>query len=276
MQMSPGRSGTKRLTIAAAIVAVLAAVPPSAEAHEFWLEPVLFTPKTGASVPIVHRIGQNFEGDSYPYVRSWFRRFALVDARGERPIKSVEGDDPAAEVRFGASGLAIVVLQSTPDEAVFENMEKFRAYLKEEGLERFEKVHTELGRPLTGIRELYTRCAKALVSVGGRNGSDRAVGLPLELIAERSPYALGADMVLPVRLMHAGKPLEGATVKVFNERDRATHRRFVTDAEGRVLVHLPVRDRYLVSAVHMLPPTAAEQKKADWTSLWASLTFMRP
>ena len=68
----------------------------------------------------------------------------------------------------------------------------------------------------------------------------------------------------------------GATIKVFNENDRKVHRRFITDAEGRARIELPVRDRYLLGAVHMLAPTPAEQKKADWTSLWASLTFMRP
>ncbi len=245
-------------------------------AHEFWLEAVVLTPKVGASVPIVHRIGQNFEGDSYPYVRAWFRRFAHIDARGERPIKGVEGDDPAAEVRFTNRGLSILVYLSNPDEVVFETMEKFRAYLVDEGLERFEKAHTELGKPLSGIRELYVRCAKALVSVGGGGGSDRAVGLPLELIAERNPYEMGTDNILPVRLLHQGKPLEGATIKVFNEKDRKTHRRFITDAEGRARVELPVKDRYLLGAVHLLAPAASEQKKADWTSLWASLTFARP
>lgn len=264
-------------TIAAACSAGLALIVTvfPALAHEFWLEPVMLTPRVGARVPIVHRIGQNFEGDSYPYVRAWFRRFTHIDARGEQPIKGVEGDDPAAEVRFANRGLSILVYHSNPDEVVFETMEKFGSYLKDEGLERFEKLHTELGKPLMKIRELYTRCAKALVSVGG-GGNDRPVGLPLELIAERNPYELGGtDNVLPVRLLHEGKPLEGATIKVFNEKDRKRHRRFITDAEGRARVELPIKDRYLLAAVHMLAPTASEQKKADWTSLWASLTFAR-
>ena len=256
-------------------IALFVATFPT-QAHEFWLEPVVLTPKVGASVPIVHRIGQNFEGDSYPYVRAWFRRFVHIDARGERPIKGVEGDDPAAEVRFATRGLSILVYHSNSDEAVFETMEKFRAYLADEGLGRFAKAHTDLGKPLSGIRERYVRCAKALVSVGGGGVSDRAVGLPLELIAERNPYELGVDNLLPVRLLHDGKPLEGATIKVFNEKDRKTHRRFITDAEGRAMVELPVKDRYLLGAVQMLVPTASEQKKADWTSLWASLTFARP
>ena len=257
-------------------VTALTVRPAPGCAHEFWLEPVLLTPKVGASVPIVHRIGQNFEGDSYPYVRAWFRRFSHIDARGERPIKGIEGDDPAAEVLGTNRGLSILVYHRNPDEVVFETMEKFGSYLKDEGLERFEKVHTDLGKPQSKIREVYTPCAKALVSVGG-GGNDRPVGLPLELIAERNPYDLGnADNVLPVRLLHEGKPLAGATIKVFNEKDRKSPRRFITDADGRARIELPVRDRYLLGAVHMLAPTPAEQKKADWTSLWASLTFMRP
>ena len=37
---------------------------------------------------------------SYPYLSADTRRFALIDARGEHAIKSVEGDDPAADVTF--------------------------------------------------------------------------------------------------------------------------------------------------------------------------------
>ena len=136
--------------------------------------------------------------------------------------------------------------------------------------------YLELGKPQSGIRELYTRNAKALVSVGAGAGSDRPVGLPLELIAERNPYQLGVETSLPVRLLLDGKPLEGATIKVFNEKDRMAARRYVTDPEGRARIELPINDRYLVSAVHMMTPAPAEQAKADWTSLWASLTFMRP
>lgn len=260
--------------ILAVVGMALAAVSSPVASHEFWLDPVQFMPETGASVPIAHRNGMNFKGETFPYVRAWFKRFTVVDARGERPVKGTEGDDPAAVVAFPQPGLSILVYHSTPDPLVFETMEKFESYLKDEGLEHIAALHRQLGKPQTGIRELYARCAKALVWVGGGSGSDRAVGLPLELVAERNPYQLGAETSLPVRLLHNGKPIEGVMIKVFNGADPTAPGRVRTDAEGRALIELPNAGKYLLNAVHMTPPSPRD--KADWTSLWASLTFARP
>jgi hypothetical protein len=58
-----------------------AAVP--LKAHEFWIDPVTFTPKLGATVPIVFRIGSDFLGGTYPFVRALNSRLALHDAGGK-------------------------------------------------------------------------------------------------------------------------------------------------------------------------------------------------
>ena len=255
-------SSTWLCSARAALLATIMLPSVSATAHEFWLEPVVFMPATGQSVPVVHRIGQNFVGDSFPYVRAWHKRYSLTDGRGERAVKGVEGDDPAVELKFRRPGLAILAYHSTPDELVFETMD------------RFADRHRRAGKPEKNIKEVYSRCAKTLIRVGSGTGNDRAVGLPLELVAEKSPYALGPDNVLPVRLLFNGRPLAGATIKVFQTDVPKTHRRLVTDSDGRARISLPTKDRYLLNAVHMHePPPGA---KPDWTSLWASLTFLRP
>lgn len=244
-------------------------------AHEFWLDPVEFTPKPGATVPIVHRIGQNFLGDTYPFVRSLSRRFSVVDQRGERSIKVIDGDDPAAEVRFATPGLSIIVYQRIAESITFKTWEQFEENLKYEGLEWVIDAHRRTAKPMKDIRELYARCAKSLLQVGTEvSGSDRPVGLPLEIITERNPYSLAPGAKLPVRVLHQGKPITGILVKSFNVADKQGPRLARTDADGRVEVEVPEPGEVLISAVHMLHPARGEP--AEWSSLWASLTFKRP
>ena len=193
-------AGRQFSTGSAAIL--LAVLSGPALAHEFWLDAVNSIPKVATTVPIVHRNGQGFLGDSYPFIRSLTRRFVVIDAKGERAVKAVEGNDPAAEVKFSTPGLAIVAYHRDGEQVVFDTMARFKANLNEEGLTNIAAKHRRLGKPETGIRELFSRYyAKTLVQVGGVGGNDRAVGLALEIAAERNPYALGGDTSLPVRVL---------------------------------------------------------------------------
>lgn len=245
-----------------------------AEAHEFWIDPVTFTPKVGASVPIVFRIGQDFAGDTYPFVRALSRRFTIVDGAGERALRALDGDDPATEIRFPRPGVAIVVHQRVAELITFDTFAAFEESAVYEGVERAVAEHRAANKPMTKIRELFTRCAKSLVNVGGgQAGGDRAIGLPLELVAEQNPYASTTAASLTVRLLHDGKPLAGALVKTWRQMEGAKPRLARSDAEGRVTVDVASKGEYLISAVHMIAPAAGED--ADWSSLWATLTFKR-
>lgn len=266
-------TATRRFFSALAVMMLCATAHP-ALAHEFWLEPADFTPKIGASVPISIRIGQNFKGDSFPFIRGEFKRFVVVDASGEKPVKGVDGDDPAVTMKFPQAGLAIFAHYSTAEPLTFETWEKFESYLALEGLQHIAPLHRQQGKPMTGIKEIYSRCAKLLMSVGGAGGEDRPTGMPLELVAERNPYQLGAGEMLPVRLLFNGKPIEGVQITAFSKTDTINRQRVRTDAEGRARIALPTAGPWLLNAVHMLPPSPRE--KADWTSFWASMTFARP
>ena len=257
----------------AALLILLATMSP-ATAHEFWLEPETYTPRPGQSVPISIRIGQDFKGDSYPFIRGEFKRFVVIDAKGEKPVKGIDGDDPAVKMPFGLPGLSVLAHYSTPEPLVFQEWEKFESYLQTEGLEHIVALHRQQGKPTTGIREIYSRCAKLLMNVQGAGGADRLTGMPLELVAERNPYELGKDELLPLRLFFNGKPSAGILITAFSRADTTNRQRVRTDAEGRARIALPAAGPWLINAVHMLEPTARE--KAHWMSLWASMTFARP
>jgi uncharacterized GH25 family protein len=268
----------RRLVVLLTTSVVLAFHATRAQAHEFWIDPISFTPTLKASVPIVFRIGSDFQGVTYPYVRSLDRGFSILDSRGAVPIKTLDGDDPAAEVRFRVPGLTTIWHRRAPEPVVFDTMAKFEETLVDEGLEAIGEQHRASGKPLTKIREVFSRCAKALLQVGGAGGVDRAVGMPLEFVAAGNPYDHPADKPLSVQLLLDGKPLAGALVKIFiRENPQSsglqTPKRVRTSAEGRVDVDVSRSGEYLIAAVSMKPATAGE--KADWSSIWTSLTFAR-
>jgi Domain of unknown function (DUF4198) len=257
-----------------ALLALVAVLPHFAFAHEFWLDPVDFAPKVGAEVPVVQRTGINFLGDSFPHIQLMSKRFSVLDARGERPIKAVEGDDPAGDAKFPNAGLAIIVYERAPDVVTHPTIERFTEIVAIEGLEHIALQHREERLPLTEIKETYARFAKSLIKVGKSSGADRAVGLTFELVVEADVYKLPANADLPVRVLLSGKPVENVLVKAFNLADKTSPRTARSDADGRVTLTGVPPGEVLVSAVTMF--RSAPATGALWTSLWASTTFKRP
>lgn len=266
---------TKRrgAVLAAAFGAMFMAVS-MAGAHEFWLEPENFSPVVKARTPVSIRVGQQFKGDSFPYIGSEFSRFAQVDASGERALRGTDGDDPALKLRFANEGLVALVHESTFEKLNFETWDKFQAYLDLEGLNAIAGKHKAQAKPAANIREVYARCAKTLIGVGDAKGVDRLAGMTLEIVAEQNPYFLQRGAKMRVRLYYLGKPLADTQITAIARADSTQRVNARTDNDGYAMVRLTHSGPWLLSAVHMIEPEAGE--KAEWKSYWASLTFAVP
>ena len=257
----------------ALLVTVLSA--PIAWGHDFWIEPSAFTPAPGQRVAVRLRVGEHFRGDPVPRDPSRIERFAAVGPSGEARVAGVANSEPAGFMTFGSPGLHLLVYDSN-HASVELGGEKFEEYLKMEGLEAVSTQRAKRGQTADPVKEVYSRCAKSLVAVGGGAGPgfDRTLGLPLELVPEANPYTLQGGGELPVRLLYEGKPLAGALVMAL-QKDRPEPKLSVrSDAKGRVRLRLDRPGVWLVKAVHMVP--AAKETGADWESFWASLTFEVP
>ena len=247
-----------------------------AGAHDFWIEPDSFRPATGASIAMRLFVGQDFKGNPLPYLPDWIERYVYLDPGGkETPVPAIVGDDPAGKFPVKEPGLYVVGYRSARF-TVNLTEEKFQYYVAEEGLERVLPLHRTRRYAKTGIHEAFSRCAKALVEAGApaRPGSDRALGMRLELIAERNPYLPLPRDELPVRLLYENKPLPGALVIAFNKRDVARKVKVRSDRDGRAVLKIDRPGIWLVKAVHIIVPPP--EVKADWESFWASLVFQRP
>lgn len=243
-------------------------------AHDFWIEPSSFRPAVGSTVSARLFVGQKFRGDPVPRNPALIEKFVLVTDAGETPVEGRLGDDPAGRARVVAPGIAVIGYRSR-DSFLSQEADKFEDYLHEEGLERILELRARRGESAKPSREVFSRCAKALVSSGGGSaGYDRNLGLTLELLPEKNPYLLRVGQELPIRLLYEQKPLSGALVVAlpYDAPDAKLSQR--TDRKGRVRLRLPASGRWLVKAVHMVP--ASDAARADWQSLWASLTFEIP
>jgi uncharacterized GH25 family protein len=151
--------------------------------------------------------------------------------------------------------------------------DKFNDYLKEEGLDAVIAARARSQVSQRDGREIFSRAAKSLVRSGEMTAAagDRALGFPIELVAERNPYQMRSGDTLPVRLTFKGAPLAGALVMAFNQRHPFLKKRVRSDQNGRATFTIDEPGPWLVKAVHMVP--AAAGSNADWESFWASLTF---
>jgi len=246
-----------------------------AGAHDFWIEPSTFRPEAGALVMLRLRVGEHFRGDPVPLNPPLVKEFVVATDGGSEPILRRPGAEPAGVVAVPQAGVAVVGYRSLPQRVELPAVD-FERYLGTEGLEAVIRTRATRGESAAPGREIFSRAAKALLAVGGgrpASGHDRVLGFTLELIPERSPYALRAGDELAVMLRYEGKPLAGALVMALHGSGEtlATIR---TDASGRVRVPLSRGGAWLVKAVHMVPAPAGSD--ADWESIWASLTFELP
>lgn len=244
----------------------------TAQAHDFWIEPGSFRPAPGAKVPLRLFVGMDFAGQPTVYLPDTFERYAAIGPDGEKKIAGTLGDDPAGEFTVTRPGPYIVAYRSTRFTVAFDTLAEFEQYLEKEGLERVKTLRA-FGAPKGKvIRENYSRSAKSLV-VAGKPGAaaDRALGLRLELVAEKNPYLTAR---VPLRLIYEGKPLAGALVVAFNKAEPLKKLKARTDKDGRAQLDFNRPGVWLVTSVHMFPAPAGTN--ADWESVWASLTFERP
>jgi uncharacterized GH25 family protein len=263
-----------RRTGLAAVLALLAI--PALQAHDFWIEPSAFRPAIAQRVSVRFRVGQEFKGDPVPRDPGLLKRFVLAGPSGETPVAGVPNTEPAGFLTIPAPGLYTIVYSSNP-EPVQLDAKKFNDYLSQEGLEAIRELRAQRGQSEAPDREIFSRCAKALLLAGGGEagaGWNRELGLRLELIPGANPYTLTDGQALPVRLLYGGKPLQGALVTAFTKEQPAARISARSDAKGRVALKIDRPGIWLVKSVHMV--AAPRESGADWESIWASLTFEVP
>lgn len=248
-------------------------------AHDFWIQPLRFQTAVGQPFPATFLVGHaafrqrwDLGADHILLLNDFFNA-------GRRDIRSdLKPTGGAADLvtRFGRPGLHVLAMQST---FAFSDLPaiRFNDYAKAEGLTLVIAARQRSGTTATNGRERYSRRAKALVQVGALTGLNqamvtRAIGLKLEIVPERNPYALDASRMLPVRVMYKGRRLPGATVKLTSlEFDAKPLASAVTDRNGHASLRVPPVGDWLVNVIWSEP--VKNDPKADFETTFSSLTF---
>jgi uncharacterized GH25 family protein len=264
--------------IAALVAATGAAVP--AVAHDVWLQPATFVLPAGGVAPITIFVGHAEARQRWGVATKRITRFddihagKAMDRRGELDL-SAGSDD--ARLRFDGAGTHVLAMVS--DDAFSELPPiRFNDFVAVEGLTKVAEYRVARGLGEKPGRERYSRRAKALVRVGPADTAKadlavtRPVGFDLEIVPLHDPYTVARTATLPVQVLHRGKPLAGALVKLtnldFDAQPVAVQR---TDAGGRASFQVPRQGKWLLNTIWSVP--VAGDPKADFETIFSSLTF---
>jgi len=266
---NPGRYFRSHVTSLACAGLVVLCAYARVSAHDFWIEPSTFSATAGAPLSFALRVGVDFKGDPVPRSTAMIERFVIAGPDGVRDVMGREGYDPAGYVPIATPGVYVIGYRSRPT-SLEQDAAKFEKYLQEEGLERISDQRKQAGRNNMPGLEIFSRCAKAIVSSPGSATAtltDQTLGLRLELLAEKITPGKPSTF----RLLYEGQPLEGALVVAISKDAPLQKLTARSNKAGRVNLTLPGGGVWLVKAVHMIP--AARETGAEWESLWASTTF---
>lgn len=270
------------VAIAALSVALSAAIVTAAAAHDFWLQPARFWIQPGENVTVSMFVGHGADRQIWDVAVSRITALRSIgpagaaDARSALGARAVAGQ---ADFRFAEAGVYVIALESSEAVSTLPGA-RFQAYARDEGLTPILRHRDQTRTERREGREVYSRRAKAIVQVGppGATASDhvtRPIGLTLEIVPERNPYALAGADRLPVRVYYHGVPLEGARITMTDlsadDRPVETHR---TDAHGRASFTAPRSGAWLLNVVWSRPISG--EAMGEYQTVFSSLTFGLP
>jgi uncharacterized GH25 family protein len=246
-----------------------------ASAHDFWVQPQRFWVAPSDPVATSVQVGHGGRRAAWPVKVARVLDFRSVGPEGASDHRHrLRQGGTEVPLSFPLAGTYVLAMQTNHADSVLPGP-RFNAYLEEEGLTPALELRRRTGRTQTPGRELYSRRAKALVQVGPLTGSQlhvtRPLGLTLEIVPERNPYALKTGEALPVRVVFEGEPLAGALVKFTDlSADAEPVAQQRTDGAGRTTFKAPGSGEWLLSVVWTKP---VKHPKADFDTTFASLTF---
>ena len=257
----------------------LVLVATSATAHDFWLQPQSFQTKPGVALPITALIGH---GDDRGRWEADAKRVVILKSIGPngtvdlRSTFKQRGAGAHFAPVFAKAGSYIVAMQTNHATSELP-AKRFTDYARDEGLTPILTYRVRKGTTNSAGREIYSRRAKALIRVGQKSGiadprAVKAIGLTLEIVPERDPYALGKSRNLPVHVIYQGKRLPGATVKLTNLlSDEKPIAIIKTDKSGRATFRIPENGKWLLNVVWTKPISG--RPDADFDTIFSSMTF---
>ena len=251
----------------------------SVHAHEFWFLPEDFTVEAGAQVRANLRIGSHMVGPDLPYMPGHLPRFEVHLGDVVTPILARIGDMPAVNQAVPGTGLAVLVGETSDLLVTYAAIDKFRSFAEHKAMPQIVDQHKARGLPETDFSETFRRYAKSLVAIGDGAGSDRPIGLRIEIVALTNPYTDDMTKGMRLQVLMDGKPRTAAQLLLLATAadGTVTETPYVTDANGEITVAAQPGVTYLADSVDIFAlPNNDSAAGPVWHSDWASLTYAVP
>jgi len=246
--------------------------------HELWLEPKTFHLNTNEMLEVNIKLGENLQGTSLPFLPASFEEFYWIQNGDKKPIKSRLGDRPAFSALVSEDGLISVIYVSKVSTLRYQTFEKFQKFARSKDLGPVKRLHKEHGFSENEFSEIYSRFAKAIVSVGSGLGKDRSFGLTTEFILLNNPYENKNEDFVELKLLYDGTPRSNAQIEIFERSDdgivKITNTR--TLSNGIAVIPIKPGSEYLFNAVKLRRAEAHTPQNVVWETLWASLMVKIP
>jgi hypothetical protein len=249
----------------------------SARAHDLWLVSDSAV-SADESLRISAHVGEEFPVSEYGPDPAAFKRRILIRPDGTEGVLQPKGTkDNSGLLQFEPSGPGIYgIAVETEPKLIMLEPEAFNLYLITDGLPHIFRLRAKEKTLHQPAHERYSKYPKALVKIGSGNTGDpsRVLGLLLEIVPLRDPFALRPSDTLPVRELFRGMPLPEAYVGWQHPGDGANPRGAIrTDARGEALVPISRAGLMAVRLTHMTRPKSQDY---EWESFWTTLTFRVP
>lgn len=246
-------------------------------AHEYWIEPETYLVDSSDKVVANFRNGQFFEGNAIAYIPRYFEKYDFFVGNANIKLDAELGQRPALSVMGAPDGLGIVVVETEASTISYTTWEKFQKFIDHKAFKINKADHLALGFPEAGFKETYTRFAKSLIGIGDAKGSDRQVGLDVELVALLNPYTDDTSAGIPVQTFYNGEPINDVQIELFDKDENGKveitlHR---TDDVGQAILPITSGHSYMVDTVVLRKAPEGSKKDVVWETLWASLTYAK-
>jgi uncharacterized GH25 family protein len=258
------------------ILAVSCVVIQPVRAHDLWLVPDA-TYTLGKPALIRASSGMDFPKSIHaPDVAAYPRRLLVLPDGDKSTLEPAGTEGDAGLLRFTPSkpGLYLAAVETKP-RIIKLSAEDFNAYLVSDGLPHIYHLRSKertLDQPAV---ERYSKSPKVLLRVGNGPGDPlQVLGLPLEIVPLRDPFALKPGDTLGVRVLFQGKPLADANLGWDHPADGEPPSGTVrTNARGEALIPIAHTGLMTIRLTHMTRPKV---KDYEWESFWTTLTFRVP
>ncbi|WP_353296936.1 DUF4198 domain-containing protein [Sulfitobacter pacificus] len=257
------------------------ALPFTANAHEYWIEPLSYQVAAGDRVQAHFKNGEEFKGNSQSFFDRSSIRFDIIIDGTPFPVSPRAGDSPALDIALPLKDKLIsVVHETTTSTVTYRDWEKFQKFVAHKDFTNAEADHIAAGWSQKKFREIYSRHIKSLIAIGSGAGTDSGAGLKTEFVALTNPYEEEFAGTMAVMLYLDGAPRPDAQVEVFARApdDSVTITLHRTNAEGKAEIPVSPGYEYLFDAVVLHPAADAttEENAIVWQTYWAALTFAVP